>query len=68
MAIKGMYARFLRDGGEPVTIEKGQVAGANIAPFNSTAQVTEAMRDPRYDKDPAYRAHVEKRLSVSTNV
>ncbi len=65
MAIKGMYARFLRDGGEPVSIEKGQVAGASIAPFNSTAQVTDAMRDPRYQKDPAYRAHVEKRLSIS---
>jgi|LULE01.1.fsa_nt_gb hypothetical protein len=33
--------------------------------FQSLAQVTEAMRDPRYKTDPAYRKSVEARLSQS---
>lgn len=65
LAINGMYARFTRDSGSPVSIQKGQVSGAAVAPFNSMAQVSEAMRDPRYQKDPAYRDQVAKRLSVS---
>tara|TARA_Y100001937_G_scaffold128617_1_gene206252 strand:- start:1487 stop:2275 length:789 start_codon:yes stop_codon:yes gene_type:complete len=38
--------------------------GASEA-FQSLAQVTEAMRDPRYKTDPAYRKSVEARLSQS---
>lgn len=34
--------------------------------FESVAQVTEAMNDPRYDKDPAYRASVEKKIARSS--
>lgn len=33
--------------------------------FESRAQVTEAMRDPRYKKDPGYRAQVQRRLANS---
>lgn len=38
--------------------------GASEA-FQSLAQVTEAMKDPRYKTDPAYRRAVENRLSQS---
>ena len=31
--------------------------------FESVAQVTEAMNDPRYAKDPAYRKKVEDKTS-----
>lgn len=65
MAIKGLYARFLSDGGSPVKLMQGQVAGAGITPFNSNAQMVDAMKDSRYAKDPAYRAQVEKRISIS---
>jgi len=39
----------------------------NVIPdvFNSVAQVTEAMNDPRYEKDPAYRKEVELKLGRS---
>lgn len=40
-------------------------ANAGVAPFESEAQVTAAMRDPRYREDPAFRAEVERRLVVS---
>jgi hypothetical protein len=34
------------------------------APFASRAEVTAAMRDPRYKADPAYRAMVERRIGA----
>ena len=69
MAVKGMYARYLSEnGGSSMNIAKGGTSGAAIQPFNSNAQVVEAMNDPRYQNDPAYRADVEKRISVSPNV
>ena len=33
--------------------------------YQSMAQVTAAMSDPRYQKDPAYRAEVEQKLAAS---
>ena len=65
MAIKGLYARFISDGGQPVKLMQGQVAGTGITPFNSNAQMVDAMKDPRYAKDPAYRSQVEKRIAIS---
>jgi hypothetical protein len=29
------------------------------------AEIVEAMKDPRYSKDPAYRADVEQRVALS---
>ena len=34
--------------------------------FASVAQVTEAMNDPRYERDPAYRKMVEEKIGRST--
>ena len=69
MAVKGMYAGYLSEnGGSSMNIAKGNTSGAAIQPFNSNAQVVEAINDRRYEIDPAYRAEVEKRISVSTNI
>jgi hypothetical protein len=69
MAVKGLYARYLSEtGGQGVNIAKGSTSGAGIQPFNSNAQVVEAMNDKRFESDPAYRAEVERRISVSTNI
>lgn len=65
MAVQGMYARFLSGGGQAPNLTQGSTSGDSVKPFNSAAQVTEAMSDARYAKDPAYRATVEKRLQVS---
>lgn len=67
MAVKGLYARFLSEGGQP-NIRQGQTSGSAVQPFQSNAQVVEAMRDKRYENDPAYREEVERRLAVSTRV
>jgi len=69
MAVKGLYARYLNEGGgTSMNIAKGGTSKSAITPFNSIAQVTEAMKDRRYNIDPAYRAEVENRISVSTNI
>ena len=65
MAVQGLYARFVSSGGKPPNVNQGAVTGSSVKPFNSAAQVTQAMADPRYQNDPAYREQVEKRLAVS---
>ena len=65
MAVKGLYAQFISAGGQPPELSQGSTSGSSVKPFGSAAQVTEAMRDPRYSNDPAYRDNVEKRLAVS---
>lgn len=67
LAARGLYARYLDETGrEPQLIGGGAPEGSGPQPFRSTAQVVEAMSDPRYAKDPDYRAAVEKRLAISS--
>jgi hypothetical protein len=67
VAVKGLYAQFQAAGGKGPSLVQGSTSGdAGVKPFGSTAQVTEAMRDPRYASDPAYRENVEKRMAVSS--
>ena len=67
VAVKGLYAQFLAAGGKGPALVQGSTSGdSGVKPFGSTAQVTEAMRDPRYANDPAYRENVEKRMAVSS--
>ena len=65
MAVKGLYSQFISAGGTPPELSQGGTSGSSVKPFGSAAQVTEAMRDPRYSSDPAFRDNVEKRLAVS---
>lgn len=67
VAVKGLYAQFVAANGSAPKLTQGTTSGdAGVQPFQSAAQVTEAMRDARYENDPAYRATVEKRMSVSS--
>jgi 23S rRNA pseudoU1915 N3-methylase RlmH len=61
-AVKGLQARFAAQS-EPrlLTGDGGKVARG----FRSSAEMIEAMKDPKYKSDPAYRADVERRMSVS---
>jgi hypothetical protein len=67
VAVKGLYSQFLAAGGKGPSLVQGSTTGeAGAKPFGSAAQLTEAMRDKRYETDPAYREQIEKRLAVST--
>lgn len=64
LAVQGLNARY-RSEAEPSLLQgaTGTVSGGK---FNSNAELTEAMRDPRYAKDPAYRQAVADKLARSS--
>jgi hypothetical protein len=65
MAVKGLQARYVQMAGQPGRLIQGEVTGPSSGAFRSLAEVTSAMKDPRYAKDSAYRAEVENRLRNS---
>lgn len=67
MAVRGLYSQFVSSGGKAPNLIQGNTSGSAVKPFNSAAQVTEAMRDARYKNDPAYRKTVEDRLAVTSS-
>lgn len=67
IAFKGIVAQYTEAvGKDPSLITGATVPGmTGIKPFASQAQVTAAMSDKRYATDPAYRAQIAKRISIS---
>lgn len=67
MAVKGLYAQYLQGGGSNSArmIQPDSDSGAAATGFRSVAELTTAMQDPRYAKDPAYRHDIEERLKRS---
>jgi len=70
VAVKGLYAQYKALGGGEPSLEKGgtSAADAGAKPYGSAAEVTRAMRDPKYAEDAGYRKLVEQRLSVTTAI
>lgn len=65
MAVRGLHARYAQSTGTPSSLVQGSTGGNATSGFASWPQVSAAMRDPRYAKDPAYRKEIENKLSVS---
>ena len=66
LAVAGLYARYQQSEGAIPSLMAGDT-NVSIEPrYESLAQITSAMSDPRYEKDPAYRAQVAGRLNNST--
>jgi hypothetical protein len=68
LAFDGLVARFnVANGKEPslVTAE-GEPVQSGAKPFANSAQVVEAMRNPKYETDQEYRDQVKARLAVTT--
>ena len=65
LAVVGLKAKFERaNGNEPSLVEgKGTITGQDG--YKSWAEVTAAMGDDRYSKDPAYQAMVKDKLAKS---
>ena len=66
MAVRGLHARFAQVTGKEARLVQGDVSASGESGFGSTAQLTAAMNDPRYQKDPAYRAQVIRKLQNSS--
>lgn len=65
MAVQGLKARFDQANGTQGRLIQGETSGPSGGAFQSVAQIVEAMKDPRYAKDPAYRRDVEQRVALS---
>lgn len=65
MAVKGLYAQYLSGSNEPRLIGGNTGRHSSVDGFRSTAEVINAMKDPRYQSDEAYRKDVQGRLAVS---
>lgn len=64
MAVQGLWARFNQGGNQPM-LQGDTGSSAPTGAFQSRAQVTAAMSDPRYRNDPAYREEVYRKLQQS---
>lgn len=65
LAALGMSAKFSKANGSEPRLVQGRTTSASEDVFESTAQLTEAMRDTRYRNDPAFRAKVQSKLARS---
>jgi len=64
-AVQALNARFQDSQGYDGELLTGTAPRNGSDVFRSQAQLVEAMSDPRYDKDPAYRADVAAKLERS---
>lgn len=65
LAVAGLNARFVAAVGNEPNLLGGNLSKTAGDTFRSVHELTEAMRDPRYAKDPAYRSDVEAKLARS---
>lgn len=65
LAVQGLRARYNQANGQAGRLIQGETRGPSGGAFRSIAEIVSAMKDPRYAKDPAYRADVEQRVALS---
>jgi len=66
LAIQGLHAQYRMETGTEPSLITGQAASTSSGAYNSVAELTAAMGDPRYGRDPAYRQQVQDRLARSS--
>ena len=66
LAVVGLKAKFEAVNGSEPNLVQGKATPMGVDGYQSWQQVTEAMKDPRYAKDPAYQNMVKNKLSKST--
>lgn len=64
-AVNGLSARYRSEVGTEPRLIQGETSGTSGGSFQSAAELTAAMRDPRYQSDPAYRRAVADKLKRS---
>lgn len=67
LAVLGLSSRYSKENGSDPQrmVGGGKGSGGGDEVFESTAQLTAAMRDPRYKNDPAYRNKIQGKLARS---
>lgn len=64
-AIQGLAAQYRSDVGTNPNLMSGGTTGTSAGSYQSVAEVTRDMADPRYDSDPAFRQMVALKLQSS---
>ena len=64
-ALQGLMARMQNQEGSPPRLFQGEPSNYSAPRYDSLAQLTSAMSDPKYASDPAYRREVTSRLNNS---
>lgn len=68
-AVQAMAFRMAEmEGWQPQDFLSGRTSIQTADVFRSQAEVVEAMNDPRYDRDPAYRQDIMNKLERSTEL
>ena len=65
LAVSGLQSKYQAAEGSDPALIAGQSASSSGGNYSSWAEVTTAMRDPRYARDPAYRQSVADKLGRS---
>src|SRR5690606_22644532 len=67
LVLAGLQSRYEATYGKSPALLSGEgVPGTSgVKPFRSNSEVVEAMKDPRYHRDEAYRQDVYRRLAIS---
>lgn len=68
LAMAGLKARYTASNGKEPTFVKAVGAATVADQFNSNQEVKQAMKDPRYARDSAYRNSVAQKIARSPNV
>ena len=66
MMVQGLYTQYQNAMGVEPNLVTGRPASSGPVPFQTGAEVTAAMGDPRYNKDAAYTQNVHARLQNSS--
>ncbi len=64
-AVNGLYARYQQSEGVMPSLMSGDINVSTQPRYESLAQLTSDMSDPRYSQDPAFRSKVAARLQNS---
>lgn len=65
-AIRGLWSRYTADTGTSKPLVSGKTTGLSSGGFESAKQMSDAINDPRYRDDPAYRETVAKKIANSS--
>jgi hypothetical protein len=65
LAVEGLRSKYQANEGTDPSLLGGQSSNSSGGTYSSWAEVTSAMRDPRYKSDPAYRQSVTSKLERS---
>ena len=65
LAVTGLQTKYQSAEGTDPSLIEGQSSNSSGGTYSSWAEVTSAMRDPRYKSDPAYRQSVTSKLERS---